>query len=418
MTIGIFGLGYVGLTTTACLLQKNFQVIGYEVSDEKREALLRGQCPLSEPGVEQTLLAALSAKNFRVAKDMFDGPLPDVAFICVGTPNQPDGSTDLKAVKSVFAHIQSVAEKIKDFRTEIVLRSTCPPGTLEKLKAEFPVLFQRVPVAFYPEFLREGTAMKDFYNPPQTVIGTLNNTPPPRQLPQLFSALGLEYEMVDALSAEMLKFACNAFHALKVCFGNEVGRLISTMGGDASEVMRLFVKDTVLNISPGYLKPGNPYGGSCLPKDTRAFGALAKANRVELGIVDHCESSNRAHLLYLIDRIVSHKPKTVAVLGLAFKRDTDDVRESASLELVRLLAQQQKIKVQVHDFLVQPEKVVGVNRAALNDLLKVSGVEFKVELPEAIKNADVIVLMHNDRRYQSLDFSASQVMDVARWQNI
>jgi GDP-mannose 6-dehydrogenase len=250
------------------------------------------------------------------------------------------------------------------------------------------------------------------------VIGTLKSTLPPRQLPQLFSALGLEYEMVDALSAEMLKFACNAFHALKVCFGNEVGRLISTMGGDASEVMRLFVKDTALNISPNYLRPGNPYGGSCLPKDTRAFGALAQANRVELGIVDHCESSNRAHLLYLVNRIVALKPKTVAVLGLAFKRDTDDVRESASLELVRQLAGSQ-IKVRVHDFLVQPEKVVGVNRTALNDLLKVPGVEFQLELGDTIKTADVIVVMHNDRRYQSLDFpSGSKVMDVARWQNI
>src|SRR5687768_50784 len=155
MTIGIFGLGYVGLTTAACLLQKNFQVVGYEVSDEKREALLRGQCPLSEPGVEQTLLAALSAKNFRVAKDMEDAPLPDVAFICVGTPNLPDGSTDLKAVKSVFTHIQSIAGKSKALHAEIVLRSTVPPGTLERLKAEFPVLFQRTPVAFYPEFPRE-----------------------------------------------------------------------------------------------------------------------------------------------------------------------------------------------------------------------------------------------------------------------
>ena len=419
--IGIFGLGYVGLTTTACLLRKGFSVIGYEVSEFKRAELLAGRCPLSEPGVEPVLQEGLKSGAFTVAPDLDLQNLPDAVFICVGTPSAKDGSTDLTAVRSVFARLEQLAlHSPAPACLEIALRSTVPPGTLDKLEQSFPILFTRFPVVFYPEFLREGTAIRDFETPPQTVLGCPARRPRPEKLLAILESFGFQPQLVAPSSAEALKVACNAFHAVKICFANEVGRVVTTLGGDANEVMRLFIQDTQLNISARYLKPGAPYGGSCLPKDVRSFCSVAKRAGVPAEMLGQCELSNASHLQFLVAQVLRHAPRTVALLGLAFKNNTDDLRESPSLGLAGALLAS-GVKVQAHDFEVLPGRLTGVNQTVMADLLRRPGFTLESSLPAALGAADVVLLMHRDARYQKAladsapSSPARQVLDVAGW---
>lgn len=416
MKIGIFGLGYVGLTTGACLLRRGFEVIGYEISEAKRNELASGAVPLSEPGVEQAVLAGIADGRFSVAPEVAADNVPDIFFISVGTPSDERGGTSLKAVDSVFAHLAGMEQALKKQRSEIVLRSTVPPGTLYAFSRKFPELFASVPVGFYPEFLREGTAIRDFENPPQTVIGTLEGKLSPTKIPSLFASFGFEYSIVDAVSAESLKFACNAFHALKVCFANEMGRLVSSFGGNAHEVMELFVRDTQLNISPKYLRPGAPYGGSCLPKDTRSIRNLSASRGLQLLTIASCEESNQAHFSHIIERIEGLSPKRLAILGLSFKRDTDDIRESPTVEILYRLAALGGIELRVHDFLVRPETVVGVNQRLLEKLIALPDIHFSNDTAEVVETADAIVIMHSDERYDRIVANVGlPILNVARW---
>lgn len=414
--VGIFGLGYVGLTTAACLLRQGFPVIGYELSEHKRAELAAGRCPLSEPSVDVALNEGLASGRFTVAGDIKPDDLPDVVFVCVGTPSAKDGSTDLTAVRGVFSRLAEIAAGGPAKSVDVVLRSTVPPGTLARLEAQFPELFARFSVVFYPEFLREGTAMKDFAAPPQTVIGRTQGTTVPASLMQIFSAFGFVPQVVSASSAETLKMACNAFHALKVCFANEVGRVAATLGGDPNEVMRLFVQDTALNISPRYLFPGAPYGGSCLPKDVRSFCSLASRAGVSADVLNQCERSNANHLQFLVSQVLRFQPRRVALLGLAFKSNTDDLRESPSLPMAGALLSS-GVEVRAHDFAVVPERVVGVNRDMLRDLLGRKGMTLHPALDVALEGAEVAVVMQRDTRYQTALSARANltVIDVAGW---
>lgn len=417
MNIGIFGLGYVGLTTAACLLRREHHVVGYEISEVKRNELASGRCPLTEPGVEEVLIAASQAGTFRVAADINAEDLPDIVLVCVGTPSAEDGSTDLTAVRGVFGRLAAVvAQQPAAGEMDVAIRSTLPPGTLARLEREFARVFARFPVVFYPEFLREGTAMSDFDHPPQTVLGQPPGRPQPQRLIRLLTELGLTPQLVEPLSAEALKMACNAFHAVKVCFGNEIGRIVNTFGGNATEVMELFVKDTALNISPRYLMPGTPYGGSCLPKDVRSISNVASRAGVSAEILAQCEISNASHLQYIVAEILKHQPTAVALLGLAFKRDTDDLRESPSLSLASALLAA-GIRVVAHDFAIQPGRLTGANKVALEGLLRRTGMSFSPNPEAALSEGDLVVLMHRDKRYAKLlgKVPGVPVVNVAEW---
>lgn len=416
MRVGIYGMGYVGLTTAACLLSRGHCVVGFEASETKRRMLAQGVCPLREPGVEESLREAASAGSFTVQADMRTGGDLDLVLVCVGTPSLPDGSTDISAVLSVFRQLDGLDVPAGGKPLEVVLRSTVPPGTLLLLRTEFPGLFGRAAVSFFPEFLREGTAIRDFFSPPQTVFGVPSGGRTPVSLPALLVELGFEHETVDSTTAETLKFACNAFHALKVSFANEVGRLAGTLGADGTEVMRLFIKDTVLNVSHRYLRPGTPYGGSCLPKDTRAFVALGARNGLDLPLVAACESSNARHAQFLVQRVARLRPRRVAVLGLTFKVDTDDVRESPAVALVKGLVLELGCEVAIHDLLLRRGEVVGVNAQVLETVLSLNGVHLCGTAGEAVVGSDVTVLMHDDPRLRAAAESHSvPVMDFARW---
>ncbi|MBK1877945.1 nucleotide sugar dehydrogenase [Pelagicoccus mobilis] len=419
MKIGIFGLGYVGLTTGACMLRSGFDVIGYEISDIKRKELASGRVPLCEPGVGPVVIAGISEGRFRVADHPSKDDLPDVFFISVGTPSDDRGGTNLKAVNSVFSTLADMRSDLALKGSEIVLRSTVPPGTLEVFARKFEALFRVVPVAFYPEFLREGTAIKDFENPPQTVVGKLANSPNPTKLISIFEHLDFEYRVVDAVSAETLKFACNGFHALKICFANELGRIVSSFGGNPREVMELFVKDTQLNISPRYLLPGAPFGGSCLPKETRSLRNLSASRGLQTPTICSCEESNQSHFSYVIDCILALNPKRLAILGLAFKKDTDDIRESPTVEILYRLAAYGGIEFSVHDYLVRPETAFGVNQRLLDKLISLPKISFSNRVGEVLEGADTILIMHTDKRYELVTRNLEcPIIDVARWEGM
>lgn len=415
--VGIFGLGYVGLTTAACLLRRGHLVTGYEVSDIKRSELMAGRCPLTEPGVEPVLAGGLAAGRFRVEPDIGNGVLPDIVLVCVGTPSAEDGSTDLTAVRSVFRRLGEVAAQAPSAcEMDVAVRSTLPPGTLARLAGEFPGVFERFSVAFYPEFLREGTAMTDFDSPPQTVVGVFEGHRRPARLLALLDDLGLRAQLVAPMSAEALKMACNAYHAVKVCFGNEIGRIVNTLGGDGMEVMRLFVQDTVLNVSHRYLMPGAPYGGSCLPKDVRSISSVARRAGVSAEILAQCEESNASHLQYVVAEVLRWRPRCVGLLGLAFKPDTDDLRESPSLSLASSLLAS-GVRVVAHDFAIDPARLTGANRVALDGLMRRPGMGLLSDLGAVDESVDGFVQMHRDRRYEALKAGrrGRPWADVAGW---
>jgi GDP-mannose 6-dehydrogenase len=417
MLIGIFGLGYVGLTTAACLVRRGHTVIGYEISAAKRAELESGRCPISEPGLESELGKALGEGRLSVAAEPTGDVMPEVVLVCVGTPSAEGGSTDLTTVRKVLGQMtQLVGLLPPETVFDLVIRSTLPPGTMLLLERDFPALFERCAVTFYPEFLREGSAMADFDNPPQTVLGCFSHRRQPAQLVRLLNELGLKPQVVDPLTAESLKMACNAYHAVKVCFANEIGRIVNSLGGNATEVMQLFVKDTDLNVSPRYLMPGGPYGGSCLPKDVRSLSHVAGRTGVTAEILSHCERSNASHLQYIVGEVLKLKVKVVGLLGLAFKPRTDDLRESPSVSLASALASR-GITVLIHDFAVISDRVTGVNRVALEKLVGQAGISFTNELNAVTEVAETLVIMHRDSRYEAAIAGNQTIstVDVASW---
>ena len=418
MRIGIYGLGYVGLTTAACLLKAGHKVVGYEISNEKRIQLANGICPLMEPGLSEELQKGVGSGNFTCHEDCFAEDVPDCFFVSVGTPSSSDGNTDLTAVYNVLESLEKLyLGGTSSFHAEIVIRSTIPPGSLQSFSAKYPTLFYNVPVVFYPEFLREGTAVSDFFSPPQTIIGAVQGLPEPKQIIQLLENLGFNYEIVDSITAESLKFACNSFHALKLAFGNEIGRIVNELGGDGLEVMKYFVRDTVLNISPKYLLPGAPYGGSCLPKDTRSISALARSHGLDCPILENCELSNRAQLSYVHHLIEENKPVNIAILGLAFKKDTDDVRESPSLALIDSCLKWIPGNIHVHDFLVNTKTAIGANRKFLDSVIQHQKViEFEM-IEDCVREVQLVVIMQNESRYANFNFQKNlKVLNVAAWE--
>jgi GDP-mannose 6-dehydrogenase len=421
MLVGIFGLGHVGLITVACLRKRGIRVEGYEISKSKRVLLNRGASPIIEPEVQPYLGAGRGKRPFCAKIFPEANELPDIILICVGTPSAADGSTDLNFVLGVFEKLARFARKHPRFRSEVILRSTVPPGTLAEIQARHPDLFARVPVAFHPEFLREGTAMKDFFEPQQSIIGLPPSGLRPEKMLQLLTQLGLgrSLRIVSAITAESLKFACNAYHAVKVSFANEVARFVTACGGDAVEVMDLFCQDTKLNISSKYLRPGSPYGGSCLRKDTRSMAALGERLGVKLELIKSCEASNHDHLESILAAIRRHRPGVVALLGLAFKKQTDDLRGSPSVDLLRRLTADGTCAVWAHDFLMRPSWEIELRPPSRNSRMAASGFVLCQSLDQALSGADLAVIMHDDRRYQQAGANFGiPVLDVAGWREV
>jgi GDP-mannose 6-dehydrogenase len=357
LRVSVFGLGYVGAVSAACLVRDGHHVTGIDINPAKVAQLGRGESPVVEPGLNELLAAGLAAGRLHATTDVAEAIREaDVAIICVGTPSSANGAIDLKYVVRVTEQIAAAVTDGNRSLT-VLLRSTVVPGTTERVIR--PALPESVRVGFHPEFLREATAVADYDAPARVVVGT-DDEEVARVVGALYPRLKTPPTQVPFRVAEVIKYADNAFHAMKVGFANEIGALAKAYDVDGREVMRLFAQDQKLNISATYLQPGAPFGGSCLPKDLRALEHLAAAAHVDTPLLRATLLSNAAHKRRVFEMIRAHGRGRVAMLGLAFKPMTDDLRESPFVELAEFLIGKGH-DVAIFDPSVQPATLLGSN---------------------------------------------------------
>ena len=405
MKIAVLGLGYVGCVTGACLAQMGHKVYGVDIAPAKVDLLNSGHSPVLEKGLDALVGRMVAARRFRAtlnSAEALEGS--DISLVTVGTPSRRDGSADLDHVSAALGDIGRFLRRASKFHV-IAIRSTVPPGTTEGLaipaleKASGKKAGRDFGVCFHPEFLREGSSIHDFFHPPKTVLGT-NDSQVARRLIRLWKPVKAPIYVTSFKAAEVLKYADNSFHALKVAFANEIGSLCRHLGIDSGEVMRIFTQDTKLNISPRYLKPGFAFGGPCLPKDVRAICRLARKSGLILPLIENILSSNDCHLERAVELVLSARKRKIGVLGLVFKSDTDDLRESPACELVKRLITARR-QVRVYDPRVRFDRLMGANEVFIrNELpslprLMISSAE------ELIAASEVIVLAGNHPEFKA-----------------
>ncbi|MEO1415270.1 MAG: nucleotide sugar dehydrogenase [Bacteroidota bacterium] len=337
--IGVFGLGYVGIVNLSCFAHLGNQVTGVDIKPHKVDAVLKGKSPISEPKVEKMLQSGLASGHIHATVDPKSVILEsDILLICVGTPSQANGKVNLDYTINTTMEIGKILKEAPHSMT-IAYRSTIPPGTVEKtlrpvLENQLGEDMQQIKLAFFPEFLREGSAVDDFLNAPRIVLGTQEEEI--NELVELVSYNEASPVIVtDTETAEFVKYVDNSFHALKIAFANEIYQLGHGLGVDVSKANEIFLADKVLNISPAYLRPGLPFGGSCLPKDLRAIRQLSEENEIALPMVNQILESNKDFQQRILDKVTAFGVKKILMVGLTFKNHTDDVRESPMLRLAQ-----------------------------------------------------------------------------------
>jgi len=365
MKIAVFGLGYVGCVSAACFSQEGNDVIGVDVSSEKVDIINKGKSPIIEPGLDDSINEMVKKGKLRATTDYKEAVSnSDISLICVGTPSYSNGSVSLEYIFRVAEQIGDALKNTNHYHV-FVIRSTVPPGTLEKAlniiqDRSGKKVGQDFGVCSNPEFLREGTALKDFYQPPYTAIGEWDSKSGD-SLAEIYKTIEAPLVRTEVKVAEMLKYANNVFHAVKVNFGNEIGTICKSYGIDSHKLMDIFCMDDKLNLSSYYLKPGFAFGGSCLPKDVKALTYQAKELDLELPLISSTMSSNNIHIKRAIDMVLSYGKKRIGILGLSFKGDTDDLRESPMVEIVETLIGK-GYDLRIFDRNVSLAKLFGANK--------------------------------------------------------
>lgn len=421
MDISIFGLGYVGTVCAACLSQRGHYVIGCDVQDHKVKAINKGKNPIEEPHLAELIKQGYDAGRLSATKDATEAVSNStLSLICVGTPSEIDGGINLSYLKMVCGHIGKIIRELKRQHT-VVIRSTVLPESLEKII--IPLLKDAVGtqadehlcICVNPEFLREGTAIADFENPPMIIIGEDKHNDGDA-LVELYDGIQSPVFRLGVKEAVMVKYACNIFHALKIIFGNEIGQLCQAGGIDSHQVMNIFCQDKQLNISHRYLKPGYAYGGSCLPKDLRAMLNFGRQHDVETAVLTAIQRSNQLHIAKIIQTILSTGSRKIGVLGLSFKDNTDDVRESPTVEIVERLIGK-GLEVRIHDKDVATSRIFGSNLNFIQQHLPHIA-NLMVSSPDQIvRDSEVILLAKPSKSYINIhkDISANQTLiDMVR----
>jgi GDP-mannose 6-dehydrogenase len=374
MKISIFGMGYVGVVSGACLLQDGHEIVGVDKIAAKTADLSQGRCPIQEPGVAKLLVEGHKAGRLKATTEASEGlRQSEMAWICVGTPSGPDGGVELSSVEAVIKEIGQTLRDSDD-RPLVVLRSTCLPGTtasriIPLLEDESGLTVGKdIHVVFHPEFLREGTAVKDFYEPAKIVVGEAHPGAAERLL-SIYEKYDVPCFRLELSEAEMVKYYDNLFHALKITFANELAAIAKSVGVDSRRVAEVFCADTKLNISARYLRPGSAFGGSCLPKDLRAILRFASLRSLQLPMLQNVLQSNDTQIKNLIARVLTHHPHTVGMVGLAFKANTDDMRESPYVKVAKALIGE-GIKLRIYDPAVHPDRLVGSNKEQVQKALR------------------------------------------------
>jgi len=416
LSISIFGLGYVGSVAAGCLANQGCRVIGVDVHSEKIARINAGRAPIHEPGLDELLQKGIAAALLSATDDVTSAVQEsDVSVICVGTPCDDAGALDLTFVKTVTTQIRDALGEKEHHR--IIFRSTMLPGSTRSIVAEILqdlVDSGRIDVFFFPEFLRQGAAVQDYQEPSLSVLGAYDQSVSIDTIRILFTE---DTEITDLETAELLKYGCNAFHAAKVTFANEIGRIGKHLQIDSRRVMELLCKDERLNISPSYLRPGNPFGGSCLPKDVSALNVFAESHGIEIPTLRSLIPSNEQHLEHLRALVHSHPGKEAIIVGLAFKHDTDDLRGSALLQLaVDLLNDGYELRI--FDPLLDPDAMIGASKMLVEQKLPSLADLMKPTLSEALGDEGTILASN---RCISAEIIQSQVkaghklIDVSGW---
>ena len=401
MNISIFGLGYVGAVSLACLARDGNQVIGVDIDAVKLQLIKDGKSPVIEEGMPQLMAAMAASGRVRVTQDVQDAVnQSEVSFICVGTPSQSNGSQDQTAVLRLAEQLGRALAAKQSHHT-IVFRSTLLPGTVEgSLKALLEQHSDKkdgvdFDICFQPEFLREGSSIKDYDNPPFTIVGA-NTDRAHQQMQRLFGHLPGVYHKTDVKTAETVKYFCNIFHALKITFANEVARLCEGLAVDPFKVMDLVCADKQLNISPAYLKPGFAFGGSCLPKDLRAMQYVAKQADIEIPMLSHVLASNAVHLQQATKKILALGCRDVGMIGLSFKSGTDDLRESPLVDLAEYLIGK-GMHLSIYDPEVNLSRLLGANKKFIEESIPHIGEQMTQDVSAVLANNKIIVLGLNDK---------------------
>jgi len=408
MRIAVFGLGYVGSVTSACLAKLGHDVVGVDPNEYKVGCLARGESPIVEKDLGGLIAEAAQAGRLSATTDFVAAVKDaDLVLVCVGTPSREDGSLDLAHVEHAAGEVGAALKAHPHFAT-VVFRSTMLPGSVEEQlvprleAASGGKLGKEFGVCYNPEFLREGTAVADFFGPPITVLGVADekSAAPMRAL---YADLPGELAVVSIRTAEMLKYVNNAFHGLKVAFANEIGVLCKREGVDSHEVMRLFCADTKLNLSPYYLKPGFAFGGSCLPKDLRAITHRARERNLVLPVLDSVIRSNDVHVQRAVAAVERAKApgRKVGVLGLSFKAETDDLRESPIIRVVGALVGK-GWTLALHDAHVDASKLVGANRQYLEAEIPYLDRLFHKDPRDVVRASEVVVIANGHPAYKDV----------------
>jgi GDP-mannose 6-dehydrogenase len=393
--------------TAACFAAIGHRVIGVDRDEKKVRSVMDGQAPFFEPGLEELVDSTLRARRLSATTSLDEAIADaDVAFVCVGTPSEKNGDLGLEQLRRVCSEIAPLLEG----RTKpivIAIRSTVFPGTCEDVV--MPALGYATPatVVSNPEFLREGTAVRDFMEPSLLVIGG-SNADAVAFVASLYEPLGIEPCAVALRTAEMIKYACNTFHALKIAFANEIGTISAELGVSGAEVMATLCKDVKLNVSPAYLKPGFAFGGSCLPKDLRAIVYRGRRLDLQLPLLESVLPSNEEHLSRAIEAVLEAPAKRIGIYGLTFKANTDDLRESPAITLIEQLLGKGR-EIRVFDPHIQLDRIYGSNRNYLFAALPHIGKHIEPGIDTLIGWSDLIVLTQRPSEELAGTISASGV---------
>ncbi len=396
MKISIFGLGYVGAVSLACLTRDGHQVVGVDIDRSKLELIAAGKTPVVEEGMVDLMREAAASGRVSVTTDTRQAVMDsEISLVCVGTPSAANGSQDQGAILRLAEELgRALAHKSAPH--VVVFRSTLVPGTVEDVLR--PIVEREsgkkdgvdFHLCFQPEFLREGSSIRDYDKPPFTVVGA-NHAYPAERLRALFGHLPCKFIETSVRSAEMMKYCCNNFHALKITFANETARLCGALGVDPFEVMDLVCQDTQLNISRAYLKPGFAFGGSCLPKDLRATSHLAKVHDVELPMLSAILPSNQEHLALARKKVLDSGKRRIGFIGLSFKSGTDDLRESPLVTLAEQLIGK-GMRLAIYDPEVHLAQLLGANRRYIEQHLPHIGQLVRADLASVIEESELLVV--------------------------
>ena len=419
MNISIFGLGYVGCVGAACCAKLGHKVIGVDVSENKVKLINAGRPTIIEKDIEELCKQGHDNGLLTATTDAKEAVMnTEISFIVVGTPSSPEGHLNLNYIFGVAKEIGEALREKDDFHI-IAIRSTVLPGTNEKVgkiieEASGKKRNEGFTVVSNPEFLREGTSVEDYMNPPLTLIGT-DNEFAEKQFRKLYEHINAEFISTDIKVAEMMKYVNNTYHALKIVFGNEVGRICKPLDVDSHKVMEIFCKDKHLNISPYYFKPGFAYGGSCLPKDSKALRTLARDLYVDVPVINAIDPSNELQKKQAVNIIIGKGKRNIGILGLSFKAGTDDLRCSPIVDVVETLLGK-GFRLSIYDKNVKISELTGTNKDFI--MAKIPHLQhfISADLDEVIRKSDVLVVTNKEKEFEDVlaKYQGKIVIDLVR----